>query len=69
MTDDGDGQRWSRGRIAVWATAALIMAVPLLAMQVTDQVLWDATDFAVFGALLVGAGVAHIGLAVSESGG
>jgi hypothetical protein len=47
------GSRW---RIAAWAIAALILLLPLLAMQVTDQVDWDAADFAIFGAMLVGAG-------------
>ncbi len=28
-------------------------------MQFTDEVVWDLTDFAVFGALLVGAGVTY----------
>jgi hypothetical protein len=28
-------------------------------MQVTDQVVWDVTDFAVFGALLAGVGVSY----------
>jgi len=28
--------------------------LPLLAMQVTDQVVWDGLDLAIFGAMLVG---------------
>jgi hypothetical protein len=50
------GSRW---RIAAWSIAALILLLPLLAMQVTDQVDWDAADFAIFGAMLVGAGGAY----------
>lgn len=38
---------------------ALILLLPLFAMQVTDQVVWDVTDFAIFGALLVGIGVTY----------
>ena len=49
----------SRWRIAAWATAALILLVPLIAMQFTDQVVWDLADFAIFGALLVGVGVTY----------
>ncbi|WP_394888859.1 hypothetical protein ACG873_27305 [Mesorhizobium sp. AaZ16] len=49
----------SRWRIAAWAFAALILLLPLLAMQVTDQVDWDVADFAIFGAMLVGAGGAY----------
>lgn len=32
------------------------MLLPLFAMQVTDEVDWDVADFAIFGAMLVGAG-------------
>jgi hypothetical protein len=39
--------------------AASILMLPLLAMQVTDQVVWDLTDFAVAGALLVGTGLMY----------
>lgn len=46
-------------RIAAWATAALILLLPLVAMQFTDEVTWDVVDFAVAGALLVGAGVTY----------
>ncbi len=58
-TENGGRRRRNRWRIAAWAAAALIMLLPLFAMQVTDQVVWDVTDFAVLGALLVGAGVTY----------
>jgi hypothetical protein len=35
--------------------AALILLLPLVAMQFTDEVVWDGTDFAVMGAMLFGA--------------
>ncbi len=44
-------------RVAAWAAAALILLLPLVEMQFTDQVVWEETDFALFGALLVGVGV------------
>lgn len=50
------GRRWSRWRIAAWTFAALLLLLPLLAMQVTDEVDWDAADFVIFGAMLAGAG-------------
>ncbi|WP_046867654.1 hypothetical protein [Microvirga massiliensis] len=50
----GGGRRRSRWKIPVWGTAALLL--PFLAMQVTDEVDWDVADFAIFGAMLVGAG-------------
>ena len=58
-TENGGGRGGSRWRIAAWAAAALLLLLPLFAMQVTDQVVWDVADFAFFGALLVGAGVTY----------
>lgn len=49
---------WNVYRTGVVLVTALILLVPLLAMQFTDEVVWDATDFAVAGVLLVGAGLA-----------
>jgi hypothetical protein len=58
-TESGGGRRRSRWRITAWAAAVLLLLLPLFAMQVTDQVAWDVADFALFGALLVGAGVTY----------
>jgi hypothetical protein len=55
--ENSGGRRRSRLRRAAWAAAALILLLPLFAMQITDQVAWDVADFVIFGALLVGAGV------------
>jgi hypothetical protein len=51
-TENGGGRRGGRWRIAVRGTAAFLLLLPLVAMQFTDEVNWDATDFAVFGAML-----------------
>ena len=66
-TETGGGQGWSRLRIAAWSAAAFLLLLPLFAMQVTDQVVWDAADFAVFGAMLFTAGVT-CELAVRKTG-
>jgi hypothetical protein len=51
-----DGRRHgSRGRMAVWSAAALMLLLPLFAMQITDEIKWDAADFAIFGAMLAAA--------------
>lgn len=57
-TKDGGGRHGSSWRIAAWGTAGLILLVPLVAMQFSDEVNWDVTDFAIFGAMLAGVGFA-----------
>ena len=49
------GRRGGRLRIAVWGVAALLLLLPLAAMQFTDEMNWDETDFLVFGAMLAAA--------------
>jgi hypothetical protein len=46
-----------RSAVRVALAAAFILLLPLLAMQITDEVVWDLADFAVAGALLVGTGL------------
>ncbi len=63
-----NGGRGATGwRIAVWGTAAVILLLPLIAMQFTSEVNWDETDFIVMGAILGAAGGA-IELALRKSG-
>jgi hypothetical protein len=38
---------------------AFLLLLPLLAMQISDEVAWDMADFAVAGALLFGTGLAY----------
>lgn len=49
------GKGW---RVLVWVGAGVLLALPWVAMQVTDEVAWDAADFAIFGVMLAGACVA-----------
>lgn len=49
---EGGGHPW---RAAPWAVAATMFLLPLVAMRLTDEVAWDGADFAVFGAMLLGA--------------
>ncbi|PST24176.1 hypothetical protein C7U60_09675 [Mesorhizobium plurifarium] len=45
------------------------MLLPLLAMQVTAEVVWDGADFAIFGAMLIVAGgVCELATRISASG-
>ena len=65
--ENGGGRRGSRWRIAVWDVASLILLLPLVAMQFTDEVNWDVADFAFAGALLIGTGITYE-LAVRKTG-
>jgi len=58
-TENRGGRRGSRWRIAAWATAAILLLLPLFAMQVTNEVAWDLADFAFAGVMIVGVGVAY----------
>ncbi|MCF7890528.1 hypothetical protein K9M78_04845 [Candidatus Bipolaricaulota bacterium] len=43
-------------RVAI--VVALILLVPLIAMQFTDEVVWSLADFVIMGTLLFGTGLA-----------
>ncbi|MDB5185662.1 MAG: rane protein [Candidatus Saccharibacteria bacterium] len=43
--------------VRIVLATVLILLLPLLAMQFTDEVKWDLRDFAAIGALLLGAGL------------
>lgn len=47
--------RIGRWRLAVWSGLAALLLLPLIAMQFTEAMAWDAADFALAAALLVGA--------------
>ena len=61
------GKRAHLWRMLGWGTAALMLLAPLVAMQLTDHVAWDAFDFAFMGALLGGVGLG-MELAVRKTG-
>jgi hypothetical protein len=46
-----------RSVVGVALATALILMLPLLAMQVTDQVVWGLADFVIAGALIFGTGL------------
>lgn len=69
MTGDTEGARgWSRrGRVVLWSVVGLMLGLPLVAMQFTDQVNWTPGDFAVAGVLLLGVVIPYE-LAMKRSG-
>jgi VIT1/CCC1 family predicted Fe2+/Mn2+ transporter len=48
-----------RSTIRIVLVAAFILSLPLLAMLITDEVVWGLGDFALAGVLLVGTGLVH----------
>jgi hypothetical protein len=46
------GNPW---RTAVWSAAAILLLLPLAAMQFTEEVDWGLADFMIFGAMLFAA--------------
>ena len=65
--DNGSGRHGNPWRIAAWAGAVILLLLPLVAMQVSDEVNWGPLDFALAGVLLFGTGLG-IELAVRRSG-
>ncbi len=48
-------------RIAYFAVGSiLVLSVPLLAMQFTDEVVWDLFDFFFAGSLLLGSSLVYV---------
>ena len=46
------GQGW---RMAVWGGAAALLALPAIAIRLSDGMMWDSADFILVGALLLAA--------------
>lgn len=45
--------------IAIFAGTAIILLIPLIAMQFTNEVNWELNDFVIAGALLLGTGLIY----------
>ena len=55
------GGEWaaSSWRVAMWAAIAVLLLLPLIAMQFTGEVAWTPFDFPAAAVLLVGGGLAY----------
>ena len=53
---------WNAWRIARWTVAGTLLAIPALAMQVTDEVNWSVGDFAFAGVMIIGTGLLYEGV-------
>jgi hypothetical protein len=51
--ENGNGWRTPL-RIAAWTGAALLLAAPVVAMQLTDEMNWTASDFIFAGVMVLG---------------
>ena len=49
----GSVSRDNGWRVVMWAGAALLLLVPMVAMHFSSEVAWDAADFATFGLMLL----------------
>lgn len=56
-SDDARARRTNRWRIAAWSVAALLLLVPWIGTQVSDEVHWTRYDFAFAALLLLGIGI------------
>jgi hypothetical protein len=61
------GRRTSRLRLAAWSAAALLLLLPLVAMQFDTGVNWTLSDFVFAGVLILGVGL-PLELAVRKAG-
>ncbi|GAB4132368.1 MAG: hypothetical protein Tsb008_13680 [Rhodothalassiaceae bacterium] len=63
MNEPGSVAGKSRALSLMWGAICALIAVPFIAMQVTDEVDWNGADFAVLTSLLVGGGGAFSAIA------
>ena len=65
----GGANGWSRWRMAMWGVAAYLLLLPLVAMQFTREVNWEAGDFLVMGIMLtVACGTCEMAARISGNG-
>jgi hypothetical protein len=69
VTDIVAGSRWSRWRLIMWGMAAVLLALPAIAMLFTGEVAWDEADFMVMGVMLATAcGICELAARASVNG-
>lgn len=66
LAETDSKRRVGRWRIAGWTIAAVLLLIPLLAMQITDEVGWTPSDF-VIAAILIGSAGGAYELAVRKT--
>ena len=58
-TEKRSSQSISKQSVALWGSVVLVLLIPLIAMQFTDEVNWDGMDFLVAAALLTFAALGY----------
>lgn len=56
MSDNRDERLWASLRVIGWSLVAVLLLLPAIAMQFTQEVAWSIGDFIVAGVLLIGTG-------------
>jgi hypothetical protein len=52
MVGDGGARSGNRLRVAIWGVAAVLLALPWVAMKLGDDVKWSRLDFVTWGVML-----------------
>jgi hypothetical protein len=60
MNDITLQQKTNKGILTVLAVTAALLLVPLVAMQLTGEVVWTLSDFVAAGILIAGTGLAFV---------
>jgi len=55
LTPNGNARPWTPWRIALWSAPAILLLIPLVAMQFSAEVEWTAFDFTIAALALYGA--------------
>lgn len=60
--------RTNRWRRLIWGSAAFVLLLPAIAMQITGEVAWDTADFVAMGLMLcIACGAYELGVRMSHS--
>ena len=59
MTEEGGRSHGNGWRIARWGTAAFLLMIPLVMMQISEEWDWSPFDFVIIGTFMAGGLLAY----------
>lgn len=59
ISENVNNTQYTKGIIRIVLATVLILLIPLVAMQFTDEVDWQPADFVIIGTLLIGTGLVY----------